>query len=256
MEQFTDQIGRQITLAASPQRIVSLVPSLTELLFDLGLEANIIGTTHFCVHPPAASEKAKVGGTKNVKSDRLRALKPDLIIAAKEENERDQIEALAKDFPVFVSDIVDLKTACEAILKIGTMTATQSKAAALVAEIGENFRKLPKPAQLRKAMYFIWRKPYMVAGNDTFINQMLNAAGFENIINDLRYPEVKEADIRRLNPEFILLSSEPFPFKAKHIAEMQEFVPNAKISIVDGEMFSWYGSRLLHAPAYFKQFLR
>ncbi len=255
MLQYTDQIGREIQLSATPQRIVSLVPSMTELLFDLGLGDRIVGTTHFCAHPEEAGTKAKIGGTKNVKSDRLRALQPDFIVAAKEENERDQIEALAIDFPVFVSDIANLQDAYDAILKIGMITSCKSKSQALVGTIKQRFSQLPKPQQLRRALYFIWRKPYMVAGNDTFITQMMAAAGFENMVDTPRYPELDAAAIQSLDPEYILLSSEPFPFKEKHITEMHTIAPHAQISIVDGEMFSWYGSRLLHAPAYFKQLL-
>jgi ABC-type Fe3+-hydroxamate transport system substrate-binding protein len=238
------------------QRIVSLVPSQTELLHYLGLEAETVGITKFCVHPQAwFAAKTRVGGTKTVDIQSVAALHPTLIIANKEENVKEQVETLAGTFPVWVTDVNTLEDALQMITDIGSLTGTQAKAAALVAQTGANFSLLQQnthPAV--KTAYLIWRKPYMAAGGGTFIHDMLTRCGFENIMaNTPRYPEVTTAQLADAACELLLLSSEPYPFAQKHIDELQAALPQTKNSLVDGEMFSWYGSRLLLAPAYFLQ---
>jgi ABC-type Fe3+-hydroxamate transport system substrate-binding protein len=253
---FTDQMGREIDLRNEPKRIISVVPSQTELLFDLGLADNVIGVTRFCIHPASAKEtKTIVGGTKNLKLDVIEKLEPDLIIANKEENEKSQIEALAEKFPVWISDIHDLDTSLEMIQKVGEITGCAEKALSITNEIEQNFTKL-QPLSSISALYLIWRKPWMSIGSDTFIHHMLTRCGFENVCGDeSRYPVLSDEDIKRLNPSIVLLSSEPYPFKEKHISEIQMLLPSARIELVDGEMFSWYGSRLLHAPQYLNELL-
>ncbi len=254
MPRYTDQLGRTIELPATPRRIVSLVPSQTELLFDLGLDAEVAGITKFCIHPDwAFRTKARIGGTKNVHLDRVRALQPDLVIANKEENERGQVEALAEEFPVWVSDINTLEDALQMIGMLGALTGKQEAADGIVEEIRSGFGALtPAPLPLPTA-YLIWKDPYMSIGRDTFIHDMLGRAGLENILADQqRYPEVTVDLLRERGCHLLLLSSEPYPFKERHIAELQAQLPDTHIRLVDGELFSWYGSRLRHAPAYFQ----
>lgn len=236
-----------------PKRIVSLVPSQTELLYDLGLEAETVGITKFCVHPEAwFRSKARVGGTKSVHKDRIEALQPDLIIANKEENVKEQIEALKDIAPVWVSDIHTLGDALAMIEAIGDLTGRQEKAKDITARIEKDFSNLAATVP-QSALYLIWRKPWMSVGRDTFIHDMLQRIGLENVCAAReRYPELNAADITAKNPGLILLSSEPYPFKEKHMGELQQLVPDANIQLVDGEMFSWYGSRLLQAGAYFR----
>ena len=255
MAVFIDQTGRRITLNQTPQRIISLVPSQTELLYDLGLTEEVIGITKFCIHPDKwFRSKTRVGGTKQVKMDNIHQLQPDLIIANKEENIKEQIEELEKHFPVWVSDINNLKDAYEMIGQIGLMTNKQQPAKEIVWQIKEIFRQLKTHNSKLSACYLIWQNPYMTVGGDTFIHSMLDAAGFVNIFeNKKRYPEVSIEELQTLNLELLLLSSEPYPFKEKHINEMQALLPNTKIVLADGELFSWYGSRLLKAPSYFSQ---
>ena len=253
-EKHVDQLGRLVEINAQPKRIISLVPSQSELLCYLGLSEQLVGITKFCVHPRDMFKSTeKIGGTKQLKLDKIRALNPDLIIGNKEENERNQIETLAKEFPVWLSDIQTLEEALQMISSIGNVTKTQDRAAHLVQEIKLRFQTL---AQLdgprKKVAYFIWRKPYMVAARATFIDNMLEKSGFQNAFSDLsRYPEISPSLLKQRNPELILLSSEPFPFQEKHLEEFQFFCPKAVIKIVDGELYSWYGSRLLHSAAYF-----
>jgi ABC-type Fe3+-hydroxamate transport system substrate-binding protein len=241
-----------------PQRIVSLVPSQTELLCCLGLEAETAGITKFCVHPESwFTSKEKVGGTKTVNIHKIHQLKPDLIIANKEENVKEQIEQLAADYPVWLTDVNSLADALQMIAKIGTLTGKLAFATALINNISEAFKELRVIEKPVKTAYLIWRKPYMTIGGDTFIHDMMQKCGFENIFSDkTRYPEINITQLQQ--PEgcqLLLLSSEPYPFKQKHLDELQGQLPEVKIMLVDGEFFSWYGSRLLQSANYFKQLI-
>jgi len=255
MPEFKDQTGRTILLTKSPGRIISLVPSQTELLYDLGLNDEVIGITKFCVHPEKwFRDKTRIGGTKEVKTDLIHQLRPDLIIANKEENVKEQIGELEKHYPVWISDVKNVEEAYEMISQIGEIVNKKEKAEILITQIKTNFNSLLAPGTRLRTCYLIWRNPYMTVGGDTFIHAMMEAAGFENIFKKQeRYPVIEVEELKIQNPELILLSSEPFPFKQKHIEEIQPQLPYAKIVLADGEMFSWYGSRLLYAPEYFRQ---
>jgi ABC-type Fe3+-hydroxamate transport system substrate-binding protein len=252
MAAFVDQTGKTVFLFTPPQRIISLVPSQTELLADLGLDEQVIGITKFCIHPEKwFRSKTRIGGTKSLNLERIHELQPDLIIANKEENIKEQVEELAGSFPVWVSDVNNLEDALAMISEIGSMTWTTATASKIIAGIRHSFKDLPA-VSLRKAAYLIWKDPYMTVGGDTFIDSMLHAAGFENVFGDkTRYPVVDVAAIQQSGCGFLFLSSEPYPFKQKHIDELQLQLPDVKIMLVDGEMFSWYGSRLLYAAEYF-----
>lgn len=256
---FTDQLQRKVILPVwPPQRIVSLVPSQTELLYDLGLGAAVAGITKFCVHPAEwFREKNRVGGTKTLDFKKIDALKPDLIIGNKEENERGQIEQLAEKYPVWMSDIATLDDAYDMMLRVGELTGKQAESRHLVEKIKNAFTAIRLPGNQHRrpsVAYFIWRKPYMVAGSGTFIDAMLHEAGFENVFAQKdRYPEISLEKLAEARPEFILLSSEPYPFAEKHFAAFREVCPESKIARVDGELFSWYGSRLLYSAAYFQE---
>lgn len=253
---FTDMTGRKIGIPYPPKRIVSLVPSQTELLRDLGLDAEVVGITKFCVHPESwFRTKTRIGGTKTVHLDRVRALQPDLIIANKEENTREQVEALAMDFPVWISDIQTVDEGLQMILDIGDITGTAAKAAELVTAISRGFGQLSGTTQPCNVAYFIWKDPWMCAGGDTFINDMISRMGLRNVLaGHMRYPEVSPQMLADADVDLVLLSSEPYPFKEKHIAEISKILPAAKILLVDGEMFSWYGSRMLKAVGYLSDF--
>lgn len=250
--EFIDQLNRFIFLPQSPRRIISLVPSQTELLVDLGLEERIVGVTKFCIHPQhLKKQKTIVGGTKNYRFDVIDSLQPDLIIGNKEENDRDGIEKLATKYPVWMSDIFSLEDNYEMIRQIGKICQEDQKAREIIQRIKSSFEQpIPKKGS---CVYLIWNEPIMVAGQDTFINVMLEKAGFENLIDGSRYPVLEKEDLQRLNPDFLLLSSEPFPFKEKHLDFYRTLLPNSQIKLVDGELFSWYGSRLIHSAAYFQR---
>ncbi len=252
----TDQLGRRVTLPFPPQRIVSLVPSQTELLFDLGLGDRVVGVTKFCIHPPTARHSASViGGTKNFDFTKIKAAQPDLIIGNKEENYQEGIAQLARHFPVWLSDITTLPEALDMIRRVGDLTGKAHLAEPLAAEIKYSFDRLRLAAAPSASVaYFIWRKPYMVAASGTFIDDMLRRAGFRNAFAGLgRYPEITPEQLAAAAPEHIFLSSEPYPFGEKHRTEFQELCPAAKIQVVDGELFSWYGSRLRLSAEYFQR---
>ncbi len=258
---FTDQLGRSIELDCAPQRIVSLVPSQTELLHALGLGERVVGITKFCVHPEEwLHSKKHVGGTKSYDFTAIRALKPDLILGNREENEQAQTELLTQEFNVWMSDIFNLQDALSMIETIGRMVEKSAEATQLTQRIAAGFAGLAPEreangAMPRRAAYFIWRKPYMVAGHSTFITEMMKHCGLENVFASntaSRYPNVTAAELREAAPEVLLLSSEPFPFSEKHLDEFREISPESKPMLVDGEIFSWYGPRLLRAPDYFR----
>ena len=240
-----------------PVRIISLVPSQTELLFYLGLAEYVIGITKFCVHPANwQSTKTIVGGTKNINIEKIRNLNPHLIIANNEENVEEQILELSKDFPVWVTNVTNLQDALQMINDISQLTKTVSTGRKLVIEIEKSFKNLLIKTNKIRTCYLIWRTPYMTVGGDTFINNMLSYCGFLNLYADLkRYPVVEINDLIEKDCKLLILSTEPYPFQQKHIVELQKQLPGATILLADGEMFSWYGSRLLNAPAYFSQLI-
>lgn len=256
MPVFYDQLNRAVTLTSIPKRIISVVPSQTELLFHLGLDAEIVGITKFCIHPQEkVKQVTKIGGTKQLNMQLIHDLQPDLIIANKEENEQSQIVELMTRYPVWVSDIHGLATAVDMIKRVGEIVGKKTEANELSNNILQEFNLLKPSAKNPRIAYLIWCKPYMAAGTGTFINAILQLCGFTNAFNETRYPEVTTQDLIIAQPEIVFLSSEPYPFAEKHIAEFEKILPNTKIILVDGEMFSWYGSRLLHAPAYFNSLI-
>lgn len=255
---FTDQLGREITISYPPKKIISVVPSQTELLFELGLDKEVVGITKFCVHPISKfAEKAKVGGTKKLNIDMIRALQPDLIIANKEENQQDQIEELMSEFPVWISDVNNLEEAKGMIRLLGGLVDRQPEADYLVHLIHVGFTDLQTLALQnridRKVAYLIWKNPYMLVGKLTFIDDLLTMIGLNNVIDVGRYPEIDLNELRILSPDLVFLSTEPYPFKTEHFDAIQKVLPQAQVILVDGEMFSWYGSRLVKAVQYLFQ---
>ena len=232
----------------TPSTIVSLVPSLTELLFDLGLGHRVVGRTRFCIHPKGSVENVPIiGGTKNPKIEAIRELKPDLIIANKEENRKEDIEQLEGDFRVMVTEISTIEEALFAIHDIGWTCGVQEVAGDLISQIQSVMKGVPDEPPMTAA-YFIWRDPWMSVGNDTYIHSVMEHWNFKNVYADeVRYPKITLYELSLKKPEIILLSSEPYPFKEKHIKEVSDACPGSNIVLVNGEWFSWYGSRMKHA---------
>ncbi|GAA3585520.1 helical backbone metal receptor [Snuella lapsa] len=254
-----DQLQRTLHFKDTPKRIISLVPSQTELLCDLGLADQIVGITKFCVHPcHLLSDKTIVGGTKQLHLDRIKALRPDIILCNKEENTREIVEACQSVCEVHVSDVYTIADSLELIGQYGVIFNKADNASSLINTIKakwNTFENFVQDKPVLKVAYFIWKTPWMVAANNTFINYMLQLNKYENVYSRLeRYPEVKLTDDmdKTKTVDYAFLSSEPYPFKEKHKDKLQVYWPDTKIVLVDGEMFSWYGSRLLRAFDYFK----
>ena len=252
-----DQLQREITFEKPLRCIVSLVPSQTELLVDLGLEENLVGITKFCVHPVhLLKTKPSVGGTKGVNFKKIRELQPDIILCNKEENTAEMVEELEKIAPVHVSEVIEIKDALELIEMYGVLFNKKETAETLVNNIEKKINDFKNllPINLKVA-YLIWRKPWMVTGNNTFINSLLKFNGWENAFaqREERYPVIELEELNVAAPDLILLSSEPFPFQEKHKKEIEN-IYKGTIAFVNGEYFSWYGSRLLAAIEYFGQF--
>lgn len=258
--QFTDQIGEVIELNGPPQRIVSLVPSQTELLFDLGLGDRIVACTKFCIHPAQMPDWVKrVGGTKNPNISKIKALNPDLVIANKEENTLKEISLIAKFCPVWVSDVNTIEEAIEMITAVGVITGVESKSVDLANQIQSQFKKLKHECGLLPTLnvaYLIWKNPLMAAGTDNFISSVLSLINLNNpwSYEKSRYPEVSERKLRNSQLDYLLLSTEPFPFIEKDCIEFEGKFPTPKAVLVDGEMFSWYGSRMLKMKDYLLNF--
>lgn len=237
----------------SYHRIISVVPSQTELLYDLGLDTEVVGITKFCVHPDEwFRKKSRVGGTKNLNFEKIHELQPDLILANKEENTKEEIEELQKAYPVYISDIHTVEDAFEMMREIGRLTNKEQRAESIITEIISQRKEHKIEKKSIRTLYLIWREPYMAAGSDTFIHSMMLEAGFANCVEGARYPTLSAEEIKGLEPELILLSSEPYPFKEKHIQELIDILPTSKILLTDGELFSWYGSRMSGSFAYFR----
>ena len=262
MSAHIDQLGNSFFFENSPKRIVSLVPSQTELLCALGLENRIVGITKFCVHPyHLKSTKTIIGGTKQVKYDKIAELKPDIIICNKEENTLEIVAELKSICPVWVTDIVTMEDNFQMISDFGQLFNGRTESQKWIDKIQfayDDFRQFVGGMPEQKVAYFIWKNPYMAVGENNFINEMLKVNRFKNIYDGNprtpgRYPEVIIQKLRiQGDPDIVFLSSEPYPFKDEDAFEIGRFTHHAKVVFVDGEMFSWYGSRLVKAFTCFK----
>jgi ABC-type Fe3+-hydroxamate transport system substrate-binding protein len=257
MLKYTDQMGQVLELASTPKRIVSIVPSQTELLAHWGQEDKIVGITKFCIHPESCfKNKTKVGGTKKLNMSVIEALQPDLIIGNMEENEQEDIEYLKSKFPVWMSNIKNLVDCYKMMSALGELLDCRAESEKMIRTMKHEFSLLSAylpDAGKKKVAYFIWQEPLMVAAGDTFIHEMLKIAGYCNVFSGhQRYPQIQPSELQAAEPDLIFLSSEPYPFGEKHIAYFNHLCPDVRTVVVDGELFSWYGSRLLAAPEYFK----
>ncbi len=255
---FTDQMNRTLTLHPVPKRIVSLVPSQSQYLWDLGLKDELVGISKFCIYPDDMFRTVtRVGGTKNVDIGKILELKPDLVIGNKEENVKEQIEELEKHVPVWMSDVNSLDDACHMMLELGKICGKENESVKMVGEIKASLSRVKGLFGGKRIAYFIWNKPYMVAASNTYIHNVLEFLGCENVFKEeQRYPETTLEKIQQLNTELCLLSSEPFPFTNAHREEIQKALPHAKVIVVSGEIFSWYGSYLLSLESYVKELKR
>lgn len=246
---FVDQLGREVFISGKPIRIISLVPSITDFLHYLKLDKEVLGITKFCIHPNEwFKSKIRVGGTKKLNLDKIQALKPDLIIGNKEENTEEEINLLSNQFPVWMSDVNSFNDAIDMIKKLGDVLYRTNECRVLLDSIRNSFEGIRNIGQDKSVLYFIWHEPNYVAGNCTYIGSVINTLGFVNHCKMDRYPDFDDLSID--SPDYVFLSSEPFPFKGQHIDYFKNKFPESKIILVNGEMFSWYGSYMLKVPNY------
>src|SRR5690625_675706 len=237
-KKITDHLGRTVEYSYPPKRIISIVPGITDNLYSLNLENEIVGRTRYCIYPKDKVQQAKtIGGTKRVKADQIRELEPDLIIAEKEENTKEIVEILEKEFPVYVCELQSVQDTYKIIKDLGEVTDREPEAEKLQAEIKAAFNSLPS-GQGKKFAYVIWQNPYMVAGANTYITSLMEKMEFVNAFSEYegRYPTVTEDDFRNTELDYIFLATEPFPFQEKHIKEFSEQYPEVTVMSLDGEI--------------------
>lgn len=236
---------------ANIRTIVSLVPSWTETIFYLGMGGALIGRTSFCIHPKEAASIPKVGGTKNIHLDKICAMNPDIVIANKEENVKEQIDYLReRGIYVWVSDVDSYRSALSSIMELGTHIGADDEAHRLTIDIQQKIENVTNNRPPLRCCYLIWKNPYMTIGGDTYIDSILALMGYTNVFNSVRrYPKVSVEQIVEMQTDCILLSSEPYPFKTEDAQNLQRFSGIPAVC-VDGEVFSWYGSKMLDIPDY------
>jgi ABC-type Fe3+-hydroxamate transport system substrate-binding protein len=257
----TDDIGRRVALDAPPQRIASLVPSVTELIVHLGAGARLIAATRFCSEPPTLpSAVTRVGGTKTPARDQLIALRPDLVVLNSEENRREDFDALcAAGLALFVSFTTTVSGAAAAVRRLGAALDADAPAAALAAQIdAQRSAVLAQVERRRRVFCPIWRRPWMSFNRDTYCHDLLQCAGGDNICGAAadRYPVVALADIAAAQPEVILLPDEPYPFVERHRRELAEIGAPHATHLLDGKALSWYGPRTADALHSLAELLR
>jgi len=257
MKTVTDQLGRTVSYTFPPQKIISFVPAITETLFSLGLQNEVVGRTRFCIHPKGIVEKAaNVGGTKDLKIERIHELNPDLIIVEKEENTKEMVEELEAHYPVYAFEVQTVTDALQMVETLGSIVDQTQQADALVHDIQKAFSSFPALYDGKRVAYVIWQHPYMVVGKNTYIQSLLDKIGFINPFTEFegRYPTITADDLKQAELDYVLLATEPFPFQEEHLPIFEEVTNGAKTIIVNGEMF-WYGVKMLEAVPYFKRFL-
>lgn len=254
MKKIVDHLDRTVTYSFPPKKVISLAPAITDTMYSLGLEKEIVGRTRFCIHPHDKVEQAlNIGGTKDIKLDRIHQLKPDLIIAEKEENTKEIVEELEQHYPVFVFEVQTVDDAFRMIDDLGHIVDRQEEATRLIEKIKALFIEIPH-AKGKRVAYVIWKRPYMVVGKHTYIQSLLEKMGFINPFSTFegRYPVVTECDLKDAHLDYLFLATEPYPFRQKDIAPMADLLPGVQSMIVDGEMF-WYGVKMIEAVPYFKR---
>ena len=258
-----DAAGTLHAPATGDARIVSLVPSITELLFELGVGDRVVGRTPFCVHPREGVAKVpRVGGTKTPRPDRIRALEPTHVILNVDENRREDADALAEFVPnVIVTHPLGPRDNPALFRLIGGIFSSGDATRRLCGAFEQAIAALECAARglpERRVLYLIWRDPWMTVSRDTYVSRTLALVNFRTAGHDpcRRYPELALTGELLDAVDLVLLSSEPFPFKERHIAEIRAHAGARcpSIRLFDGEMASWYGSRAIRAMDYLARF--
>ena len=250
-----DVRGRAFYFSEPPRRVISLVPSLTETLFDLGAGESVIAITDFCIFPPDLA-LPRVGGTKNPRVDEIRALAPDLVHMNLEENLRRHAEAIEGFAPVFVSEPKSVEDVIALIGQLGAMHEGRERAAELAEEMRAQLRAMPK-----RAFTFacpIWKNPWMWCGGDTYVSRLVEAAGGTNVLAAReRYPQLALEDVLAMKPDLMFLPDEPYPFSGEDAVGLRGHAvsgsmnpmtskPRNQLTVIGpfpGHLFTWHGTR-------------
>jgi ABC-type Fe3+-hydroxamate transport system substrate-binding protein len=249
---ITDQTGQHIVFESTPLKIISCVPSITEYLIEIGLKHAMVGRTKFCIFPKEAVKRIPtIGGTKKLNIAKIKTLAPDLIITNKEENTKTDVEQLQRLCNVYVSDIKNPKEAFDMMASLAQIMEKTNEFEQMKLEYEKKLVKLCPLKNKHKCVYLIWQYPYMTIGGDTFINSMLELAGFTNIFeNHKRYPVIENLEESLRDASHLLLSTEPYPFSENHVLQFKKNFPQIKVMLIDGSYMSWYGSRMIKAIDY------
>lgn len=235
-------------------KIVSLVPSITETLIDLGCD-ELVGRTRYCIHPEEIVKNIPVvGGTKAIHPEKIKELEPEVIIANREENVKEQIEPLMKNYRVWLTDVKTIDDNYDLIINAGSLIFHHFQARDYCMKLEEIWATNRLQKEIKVA-YLIWKKPFMTVGGDTFVSQVLSQLGFQNIFeNRQRYPAIELSDLK--GADIIMLSTEPYPFTEKNIPEFQTVFPNKQVIVVDGEAFCWFGTHPAKCGDYYQRLLQ
>jgi len=264
---FVDALGRSLTVRKRPERIVSLVPSITEALFAFGLKREIVGVTRFCVEPrKGVAGKTRVGGTKTLDVAKIKGLNPDLVIASAEENSpEDLVQLIDYGCPVFVTLPTGVQSAIDLLRQLATMTGTTAAAKPIIQEAKEALGSVTADTANRERVRVfcpIWRNPYMTCGRNTYMDDVITVCGGRNIFGGRQesYPQLELAEMAALDPQVILLPSEPYRFTKGHKADFKAFaqvtaVKNGHIFLIDGWLLTWYGPRIAQSLTEVKRLL-
>lgn len=245
----TDQLKTMMEVSPPLHRIVSLVPSITQTLYDLGLEAKVIGRTRFCPH---ISKPVSIGGTKDPKIDQILDLEPSVILANKEENRPEDVDDLRSFYPVWTSDVTSIFDSQDLIFRLGQLFDAHIQAEKIITEVETGLEACKNRLAGMRAAYLIWKNPYMSCGGDTYIHSIMSHLGLKNVYSSSkRYPEVKLEELKEESPDLVLLTSEPYYFRQSDQEELRRILPNTCVIRVSGKSFTWYGSQLSEACQYF-----
>lgn len=277
---YIDAMGRTVHVPAEPQRLVSLVPSITETLLVFGCGARLVGITDYCTEPAAAVVgKLRIGGTKNPDLAKILDLQPQLVFAVAEENRQEDVAQLAAaGIPVYVFAPCTVRDGIDLLWRIAALLHCDADVAAYIHPIEQEYADtLTCVAGRRPVRVFcpIWKEPYMTISTNTYVHDILTVCGGDNIFaqrqrrfplaadlgqqpeatgaryedRDRRYPRVTLAEMATQRPQVILLPDEPYPFCEADVADFASFteVPawcNGRIHVIDGKIVSWYGPRI------------
>lgn len=254
----TDALGHTFEFSAPPKRVVSLVPSLTEVLFDLGAGASVAGVTSFCIHPPQARETAAVvGGTKNPKVDVIRQLAPDLVYMNLEENLKRHAEAIREFAPVFVTEPKKVADVESLILQLARIHAREREGDAIVSRLAAALEEVRRKARRFTFAVAIWKNPWMWCGGDTYVSNLVAEAGGLNVFaGQTRYPTLQAEDVvREHRPEVIFLPDEPYLFTDDDAADLRAKTGARVVGPFAGDLFTWHGTRTVEGLAFLRDFL-